>query len=317
MIISDSPQATRLRYTLGDINLKDWYPLLISISPSGAISTTQTLPDADELDAILPSHGCSGFVLRRVQVDSCETGIRRHGQYISYAMRPTQHFLVEIGHSFDEYIRKFSPKSRQNITRAVRKIQGISPNQPFFHVFKSPDEILTFLDHALNISSQTYQTKLLKSGLPSSSAFQSNAMKLAETGKARGYLLEVDGKYIAFAWCRLNDQRLIYDVIGYLPEYSRYSPGTVLLFLILESAFNRQEADFFDFGPGYAPYKALFSTKTLQYRDVYLLKNTLRNQISVLTHQATNHLSESLGRILNDFGIKESVKQLLRGTRSH
>lgn len=311
MRYSSKPKSIRIKFSLGELNLRDWRPELIVIEPSDSINETMQLPSPDELVEKL-TKDADGFLARRVANDGCYEGISKKGQFLLYAQPTTQHFLVELHSSFDEYISKFSPKTRQNITRSVRKLETNNPNEEIFHKFRTPDEIKFFITEAIKISNQTYQARLLKSGIPSTTKFIDSATDLAAKGNARGYLLKSNGKFIAFAWCRIEGARQIYDVIGYLPEHGKHSPGTVLLYLIIKSIFMEGRISIFDFGPGYSSYKEIFSNCHIHYKDILVVRDKLTNKIILETHRACETLSKTTGDLLFQIGIKEKIKRILR-----
>ena len=94
----------------------------------------------------------------------------------------------------------------------------------------------------------------------------------AARGEARGYLLRDQGQPVAFAWCAARGSTLVYEVIGYRPELADRSPGTVLLYLILEDLFALGRYPVLDFGPGHAFYKEAFATRHTDFADAYLLR---------------------------------------------
>lgn len=131
-------------------------------------------------------------------------------------------------------------------------------------------------------------------------------------GDARGYLLKLNGQAIAFAWCRHREGRLIYEIIGYLPQYAEYSPGTVLLYLILEDLFSLKKYEALDFGVGEAQYKSMFATRKEVLADAYFLRPTIRNGLLLLLYARLLDLSIGVSRLLDRLGLKAAVKRLFQ-----
>jgi hypothetical protein len=57
-----------------------------------------------------------------------------------------------------------------------------------------------------------------------------------------------------------RDGKLLYDHLGYDPEYTALFPGTALQLLVLEALFAARSFKIFDFTEGKSQLKELFST---------------------------------------------------------
>lgn len=302
-----------LRYRVGEICLMSWSPKLVFESTTVPMET-QRLPLPETLQSELPQEA-DGYYFSKVDANQFRTGCGHFGGFFYYIPYLIQHYFVVLGGSFEEYLRKFSPKSRQNIVRAAKKFSE-KGEEHYFRVYRTPDEIDEFIDQASRISLQTYQSRLLGAGLPQTDSFRKSARELASAGKARGYVLSTEGSAVAFAWCRIDGSRLIYDVIGYLPEFAKLSPGTVLLYFILRDLFTSEQLTHLDFGPGHAPYKEMFSTDKQEYINLYLFRKNLKNQLLSRLHLGVNQFSEKIGEFLEKFGIKYKIRKLIRNLNS-
>src|SRR5205823_1882492 len=103
---------------------------------------------------------------------------------------------------------------------------------------------------------KTYQEKLLDEGFGRRSI--QSLVELAERDDARGYALFHHERPVAVAFCRRYDDTLLYEWIGYDPGYNEFSPGTVLLLLMIEKLFVEQSFRFLDFGEGRVGTKSFF-----------------------------------------------------------
>jgi len=93
-----------------------------------------------------------------------------------------------------------------------------------------------------------------------------------------------ENKAIAYAFCRIDSEVITYSNIGYDPRFARYSPGIVLLFLILEQLFAARRFWLFDLGGGGWGYKALFATGSVDYVKMIWFPITIPNIGLVLAH---------------------------------
>jgi CelD/BcsL family acetyltransferase involved in cellulose biosynthesis len=300
-----------LRYRLGGILFGEWWPRLAIATPAASITggdagLRQALPRA------LPA-AADGILLRNVAADAFPVGMRRLGPYLEYVPRHDVLYLVDIAGSFADYLgRNFSAKSRQNLNRAVRRIQALADTQPSWQVYTDEAQMAEFLREAAALSAKTYQSRLLKVGLQDDADTLKDFTEAARQGRGRGYLLRIKGQTIAFAWCRATHRRLVYDTIGYSTEHAALSPGNVLLYCILQDLFALGRYDCLDFGPGEAAYKSLFSTRKAMFVDAYFLRADPFTTLRVATHWGVYRSSVWLSKFLERSGWKKSLKALLR-----
>jgi len=194
---------------------------------------------------------------------------------ICYAPYRGRRYFVDLSHgSFDEYLAKFSHKTRGNLKRQVRVLADGGPAE--FCSFESPEGILEFRDHAVGISRWTYQRKI-GVGFPETEEFRAKLLDEAAKGLVRGFLLMRKDRAVAYALCRIDSEIITYVITGYDPTLARYSPGTVLLFLILERLFAERRLRVFDFGGQESGYKALFATGDVRYVRVVWFPITAKN----------------------------------------
>ncbi|PKO89913.1 MAG: hypothetical protein CVU16_11095 [Betaproteobacteria bacterium HGW-Betaproteobacteria-10] len=303
-------QPVQLKFLLGELLLGSWWPQLVVADPQDF--GTPGWPDPPEtLQAVLPGTA-DGYLCRKVESTRFRLGIGRYGNFVRYIRYRDVLYYIELTGNFDSYLKKFSAKTRQNLSRSVRRFIERAPGKNGCETYTTPSDMLRFHAEASGISKETYQTLLLDSGLPGSPEFLKRMIALAEQGDARGYLLRDGKRAIAFAWCRRKGKTMVYDTIGYLPECANLSPGTVLLYLILENVFHEDECKIFDFGPGEAQYKSMFATHRQEFVDTYLFRSTLHNYLVTLLHYGLSNFSSSIGATLDGLGIKKHLRQLIR-----
>lgn len=317
MAVIDSAETSllrpRLKFMLGELLLGSWRPQLLVADPQRF--GLADWPDAAELLlAALPADA-DGYLCRKVDVQRFEPGIGRYGDFIRYVRyREVLHY-VEIAGSFDDYLKRFSAKSRQNLSRSVRRFLERDPQHNGCEIYTAAADMARFQAEAAAISQQTYQARMLDAGLPADAEFLQGMVAAAERGGARGYLLRDGGRAIAFAWCRQKGDNLIYDTIGYLPECANLSPGTVLLYLILQDVFGSDRYAILDFGPGDAQYKSMFATHQQMFQDVYLLRHTPRHRWLLGLHYQLGKISADVGAFLERHGLKKHIRRMIRGLK--
>lgn len=253
------------------------------------------------------------LVISNVSAEKLNTGIRIKNGLICYVYNIVPLYYINIIGTFEDYLcNNFKKKQRYNLKRSVKQFIKNSEKMFDFRCYKNSGEVVSFLNKAQEISKLTYQSKLLKAGLPNNVEFRKDLFKLAEQNRFYGYLLFRDEKPIAFAYCIRNGNTLKYNIIGYNPSYSKESPGNVLLMLILENVFREGVIDIFDFGPGYAQYKSIFSTNHLMVADVFLFQKSVKFFFKVAAHYSIDLFNSKTGNFLSKFGLKEQCRKWLR-----
>lgn len=223
-----------------------------------------------------------------------------------------QRFYVELNGSFENYLQKFSGKSRKNLLREVKKIESVANGAKYFYEYRTPEEIDEFHTMARSVSKLTYQERLLEAGLPDTPEYRADLVRSAAAGGVRGYLLIIENRPIAYVLCSVHGSRVSLEEVGYDPTYKGLSPGTVLRLKILESFFNEPALNQFDFGAGEADYKEFFSTASTSCADVYFFRRTLRNNALVVSHYGLDRFSRGIVALLDRWHVKESVKKAIR-----
>ena len=87
--------------------------------------------------------------------------------------------------------------------------------------------------------------------------------------------LRVDGKRIAFNYLLQSGKKLYGVKIGYDPAYHMYSPGNMLLNLILQQAC-AEGIEEYDFLGADEEWKFEWTNRIREHRWLFLFKNTLR-----------------------------------------
>lgn len=262
--------------------------------------------------AELPAH-CEAVVVPGVPAAGILPGLRFVAGAIRYVPAVTPRYYVEVDGPFEEFLqKKFSRKTRYNLTRSVKRFAEQNGGQLDVRLYKTPEEMEEFYALAGEISRRTYQHRLLNVGLSSDEQHIARAKEMARQDKRRDYVLALGGRPVAFAQCTVHGDCLAYEVIGYDPEFSSWSPGNVLLMRILQDIFEEGQVRVFDFGPGEGQYKAMFSTHHAVVADVFFFRRRLRSVVFSSSHYVLDRVSAAAGRLLARLGLKERIRKWFR-----
>lgn len=312
--MTEPVRPVRFKYLLGEWHLGSWRPKVqpLRAPPHRA---GPAWPEAADVPAAALDPSADGYWCREADVARFPIGVSRWAGWCCYVPRLEKLYAVDIDGRFDDYLARWSSKTRYNLRRSVKKLQADN-GAGLLEIAERPEQMDAFLREAAAISRTTYQSRLLQSGLDYDEGLVRRMQALAGRGQARGYLLRHGGRAIAFAWCSAEGERLTYDVIGYLEDHAALSPGTVLLYLIVEDLFRIARFKVLDFGVGEAPYKQMFSTRVADFADAYLLRPSWRHRLLVRAHRGLDRFSSGVGRALDRLGLKSKVRRWLRGWRA-
>jgi len=300
-----------LKFQLGDVHLgKVVLPLLRRTAELD--EPPMDIGDTPEPPAEL--EGADGYVVwsqpltRRLPVFSLRPGA------VVYAPRQYRRFSIQLSGNFEQYMARFSGKTRSGIRRKLRKFAEASGGRIDWRAYRTPAQMSLFVPSARKVSSKTYQERLLKSGFPDNPEFLASALTLSENDCVCAYILFLDGNPVSYLYCRVKDKIVSYDYHGYDPTYAKLSPGTVLQVLALEALFAEQRFRTFDFTEGEGPHKERFSTGHCFCGDIYVIRRRIMPISFVMFHHAVNTTSASAGNLLNQVKLKSPLRRLLRGT---
>ncbi|MCO6439788.1 MAG: GNAT family N-acetyltransferase [Nitrococcus mobilis] len=263
-------------------------------------------------------NGADGFMLVR----RAETASRRR-RPVSFAdgvlrwtiQRGPRHF-VRLDGTFDEYLQRFSPKTRSGLRRKLRRIERDSGAKVSFRIY-SESEFPAFHQTAIDVSRATYQEIMFDAGLPADEASKRKMADAMAAGRAEGYVLFIGDDPVAYLYCPIRNGVAEYEFVGYRPEFARLSPGTVLLMRVLESLFARADVRAFDFteGAGKGSHKSFYATDSEEFETVVLLRPTVSNVALILFRETIGGISGTLGYALDTLGVKMRVRGWMRKVR--
>ncbi len=224
----------------------------------------------------------------------------------------SQHFVVKLPATFEEYLQKFSSKSRSNLRRSARKLQKDTGSEVRLARITSPEQVDSFVDTAVEISKKTYQWRLAGSGLRETEVLKQSFRFLAERGWLRCYLLWCGEEACAFMICNQRNGICRSPTIGYDPRWEKYSVGTTLQFLVIEDLFVYDRPDIFDFGTGAGGQKEFFGNTFFFDTDIYILKRGVYARLASGVHKAGSILATSAKRVMEHFDLKRRIKKFIR-----
>jgi CelD/BcsL family acetyltransferase involved in cellulose biosynthesis len=234
------------------------------------------------------------------------------GVFLYLPHGPSQHFIINLPETFEEYLQKFSAKSRHNLRRSVRKLHNDTGLKVHLSRITFPQQVDAFTDSAVEISKKTYQWRLAGSGLRPPETRKQKFRFLAERGQLRSYLLWCGEEACAFMVGYQRNGVCSCPMIGYDPRWEKYSVGTIMHVLVIEDLFAYNRPKIFDFGTGAGGQKEYFGNASFFDADVYVLRKNPYTRLACGIHKAGSTLAVGTKHVLDHYGLKRRIKKLIR-----
>jgi hypothetical protein len=256
--------------------------------------------------------GSAGYVVWSQPIETNLPVLTRTDKRIVYAPRQYRRFVIDMSGDFDDYLAKFSAKTRATLRRKRRKLAEASGGAIAWEQYRTAAELLRFFDLASGVSARSYQERLLHLGLPRNPDFIKSAQDRADQDQLRAFLLFLDGRPIAYLYCPVDHSVVRYAHLGFDPAHAALSPGTVLQLLALEALFAERRYAYFDFTEGEGQHKELFSTGSRLCADLYVLDRRLQLLALITLHHGIDCAASGAGALLQRLGLKARLRRFVR-----
>ena len=228
---------------------------------------------------------------------------------------PKPRVLLRLEGTFDDYMGKFSAKHRKNLKRSQRLFEEQAPDQIRSVRISAPEEVESFLNHAVELSRKTYQWNLLGRGLQAP-MLKDRLLFLARQGWLRAYLLTVKDIACAFVIGFQYNGRYYLDEMGHDPAWRDYSVGKLLQLDLIRDLFEYQTPQIYDMGE-YGPHKEEFGNDTPTAQgSLFLLNRRVYPRFICAGHRACAAVTTQASAIAERFGWKKRLKNLIRAWSS-
>lgn len=249
--------------------------------PRKLVPVTWTLEELlDRPHAALPDCGnADGYQLSSVPAQAVDSLLARHDHWLVGGRRDYARHFIRMDGSFDDYLARFSGKTRSTLRRKARKFAELGDGTLNVGSYRTPAEIAEFLRLVRPLDARTYQARRLDAGLPQGEDAEREALQLAADDRLRAFLLFLGGEPVAYLYLPVVGRTLVYSYLGYSPEHAQRSPGTVLQLAALEQLFAERRFRYFDFTEGDGDHKAKFGTDSVDCASLVLLRPALPNRL--------------------------------------
>lgn len=231
----------------------------------------------------------------------------RHGLHASQLRSPQPHWSIHFPEIPERYWNQFSSRTRSKFRQKSRKLGEL-------RCFQAEKDVELFAMQARAISQRSWQGKKLGLRIDWGPTEIDHWRTVARLGAMRSYALEHQGQPIAFALAMHWQDTFFYEEIAYDPAYSSLSPGTVLLFRILEDLIEQASVRVLDFGIGDADYKNLFGNHQVSCAPLLVSRQSIRVRCLVEFHLCGKRAGRVLRAGLRKAGAFRIAKRLWKSS---
>jgi CelD/BcsL family acetyltransferase involved in cellulose biosynthesis len=187
--------------------------------------------------------------------------------------------FIRLGGDYETFFSSLGAGCRFNLTKRYQRLRRIGPVD--VEVITHRNQVDEAMLDGLRIEAAAWKGEN-GTAMISDAAVTEFYIRLAkgqaDLGQLRLNFLRIGGKRIAFSYVLQKGQRLCAVKIGYDPEYHGYSPGNMLLNLVLKDACARGIEEY-DLLGGDDDWKFEWTEQKREHRWLFLFRNRLRPRI--------------------------------------
>jgi len=258
---------------------------------------------------------CRSVPCDLVSIDNCPVGeslapwawSRERGLRI-LARNIQRTFLLEFPPTFDAYWSTLGGKTRNTLSRKVKKLEKHCGGDLQFRRFSKPGEMAELHGCLRRVWKKSWHAQV-KSGAPPAAA---HLESLAGHGWVRSYVLFAKDTPVAYLLGFQYKGKFFYESLAYDPGWRDFSPGTVLNCLMLKELYAQDTPGVLDFGYGYNEYKEWFGNRPQERAEV-LMPLTRTGHMLVTGITVLDKLNGSCRQLAKKAGLVKRIKKFLRG----
>jgi GNAT acetyltransferase-like protein len=224
-----------------------------------------------------------------------------------------EHRWVELPSTFEQFVQSMSRKNRHELRRHEKRLAADFAGKARFRCYRHEDEVAELAREVEKISAKTYQRALGVGFLPSIEVLDYLRTMAHKTG-LRGCLLYLDEQPCAFFIGVQYRDTFHGNFMGFDPQYSRYSPGLLVLMHNIEHCFEPDcRASQIDFGWGDRRYKRVICNQSRQDGPMYLYPFSATGLKLNFLRSATSFLDLAARKFLARYPSLQKLKRLWQG----
>lgn len=191
--------------------------------------------------------------------------------------------MLRVAGTFEDYVGTLSSKSRHNLRRNLRRLRKRAERFELLRV-DQPDQVGEFLRAAVEVSKHSWQHRALGERLADDEETRKSMMSLADRGLLRCYILFSGDDACAFSTAYQRRGVINCHELGFDQRLSPFSPGKVLIYLMIEDVHSDPDVTLLNFGMGDSEYKRKLSDIETAESSWLIMRRSIRNRFLVKSH---------------------------------
>ncbi|MGH7139750.1 MAG: GNAT family N-acetyltransferase [Pirellulales bacterium] len=243
---------------------------------------------------------CDCIVLPMLEVDgACWRYLRssasiREKYFVYQGEAPCKYRTAVLPPKFADYLTQFNAKHRETLRRKLKRLRNRGDGNLELERFEAARDVERFLDLASKVERGSWQHRWVDDRIENSTRWRHLLADAADRGLLLCYVLSCKGEPCAFVLGYRHQLVYHYVQVGYDQSFREYSPGTVILYLLIEDLIERRGLKLLSFGFGDHQYKEAFGNACVERADVLLLTRTLPNRLRLACHSALGSAASGL-----------------------
>jgi CelD/BcsL family acetyltransferase involved in cellulose biosynthesis len=212
---------------------------------------------------------------------------------------------MELSKTYAEVLKGLSHDLRKEIRRTAKRIQADFDNVDV-KCFEKPDEVETLIRDVESIAAISWQRRF-GLGFRNTERMRQLLLFQAKKGWLLAYVLYVEAKPCTFWLGYLHEGVFTSDYLAFDPDFSKYSPGTVLQARVLEDLCARH-AKSIDLGLGDDYYKTRLGASRHEDTELYMYPPTVRGLALSAVRTLTIFANEAPKALLHHLRLLSRLK---------
>jgi CelD/BcsL family acetyltransferase involved in cellulose biosynthesis len=187
---------------------------------------------------------------------------------------------LPLSSSWDEYFNSLANKHRANLRNRFKRLSGIGPVA--VETISSDEQLPDALEAGLQLEAAAWKgaAGTAISSDPDVARFYSTlAVRSAERGWLQLHFLRAGSQRVAFDYSLSYKNRVHLLKIGYDPAYAAYSPSNLLLFMLLQNMFQRDDVKEYDFLGESGDWKLQWTRLSQPHYWLFVFSSTFKGRL--------------------------------------
>ena len=239
------------------------------------------------------------------------------GQFYKTEESESNTLVVDCDIEFDEYIKSnMKGKYRREMKRKIRRFEE-SGNLKLIEM-REKQEIEKGLTYFYDIEDSGWKgkegTSLKRSYY--GEYYKDLAYHFSKENKFRLYFLQLNNEYIAGIYAIIDRETLFLIKIGYSDDFSRYSPSSILFYLMSEQLFMDKKIRKIDFYGPFNQYQKIFGKQTRKKYSITICNKKVFPYVYFVFLKALNVLMYLFpGKLLEEKRLIKLIKRFNIGSK--